>query len=320
MPIADYSNSSALLRGNAARRVVDPSSRPTDFMQLCMEAGSFVPVNDTRIGGPEPVVLAIVTGNGSTAHRFVEGQALPGGGRRSFASATLNAFYWREVVKVTGRMADINRARGFVEDDFVAQEIANATANVLYLAESDLLGSTDNLGLSSVNDDTTSYGGVNPGTYTVWANKTSTSVGNQTAATLADHYEASSAAPYNSRPTHILMPPNQVGNYTAIMGPVASSTPTRLVLPGDGPVRAYDIGIRPEVTGYNGIPVRQINNLTTTETHWLDMNQYLLAVQRDASYKALPDQADDAVGQVSMALIVVNLNRRAHSKQEGVTA
>lgn len=191
---------------------------------------------------------------------------------------------------------------------------------MLYLAESDLLGSTDNLGLSSVNDDTTSYGGVNPGTYTVWANKTSTSVGNQTAATLADHYEASSAAPYNSRPTHILMPPNQITNYTSIMGPVASSTPTRLVLPGDGPVRAYDIGIRPEVTGYNGIPVRQINNLTTTETHWLDMNQYLLAVQRDASYKALPDQADDAVGQVSMALIVVNLNRRAHSKQEGITA
>lgn len=320
MPTADYSSSSALLRGTTPRRVVDPSSRPLDFMQLCMEVGAFVPVSDPRIGGPEPVVLAIVTGNGSTAHRFVEGQALPGGARRSFQSATLNAFYWREVVKATGRMADINRLRGFVEDDFLAQEQANATANMMYLAETDLLGSTSNLGISSVNDDTTSYGGVDPGTYTVWANKTSTTVGNQTAATLADHYEASSAAPYNSRPTHILMCPGQVTNYTSIMGPVASSTPSRIVLPGNGPLAGYDIGIRPEAASYQGIPIRMINGLTTTETHWMDMRQYLLAVQRDAGYKALPDQADDTVGQVSVALIVVNLNRRAHSKQEGVTA
>ncbi len=50
------------------------------------------------------------------------------------------------------------------------------------------------------------------------------------------------------------------------------------------------------------------------------MRDYLLAVQRDAAYKPLPDQADDTVGQVSMGLIPIVQKRRAHSKQEGVTA
>jgi hypothetical protein len=315
MPTQDYSNASALLRNTAPRRVVDPSSRPIDLITLLQSRGRFVPV--AQLGGAEPYVWSLVTANNTTAERFVEGQALPGGTRRSFQNPTVGAFYWREVVRVTGRAQDIARGNGLVDANLLAAEIENASMNMLYLMEQDLKGSTVNLGLPSIIDDTALYGGVNPATYTVHASKVTTSVGTLAAAAMADHYEAQANAPYNSVATDILAAPNQITNYTAIAGLHGGTSVTRTTTPQAG---GYDVGINPAVAAYNGIPLRMIRGATTTELLWVNVNDITIGVQRDAAYKALADQADDTVGQVSMAAMVIVENRRLHSKMTGITA
>jgi hypothetical protein len=315
MATQDYSNASSLLRNTAPRVVVDPSSRPTDLISLLIARQRFVRVAD--LGGAEPYVWSLVTANNSTAERFTEGQALPAGTRRGFVNPSVNAFYWREVVRVTGRAADIARNNGYVEANLLQSEQQNATLNMLYVMEQDLLGSTVNLGLPSIIDDTASYGGVNPGTYTVHASKVSTGVGNQSAATLADHYEAITSPPYNTVPTDILMPPNQITNYTGIAGLHGGTAVTRMMLPA---TQGYDVGVPIESASYQGHPIRRIRNATSTETLWVNLNDVTIGVQRDIEYLPLAQTADDTVGQVSFAGLVIVKNRRLHSKQTGVSA
>lgn len=315
MATQDYSNASPLLRNTAPRRVVDPSSRPTDLVSLLMARQRFVPV--AALGGAEPYVWSLVTSNNSTAERFTEGQATPAGSRRGFVNPSVSAFYWRELVRVSGRAADIARNNGFVEANLLQAEQQNATLNMLYLMEQDLLGSTVNLGLPSIIDDTALYGGVNPATYTVHASKVSTGVGAQSAATMADHYEAMTSAPYNALPSDILMSPNQITNYTAIAGLHGGTAVSRMMLPA---TQGYDVGVPIETATYQGVPIRRIRNATTTETLWVNLNDVTIGVQRDISYKPLAEMADDTVGQVSFAGLVIVENRRLHSKQTGVTA
>lgn len=316
MPIQDYSNASALLRNTAPRAVVDPSSRPIDLIQFLQSRGRFMSVD--ALGGAEPFVWSLVKDNGSTAGRFVEGQALPAGARRSFSNPSVSAYYWREAVRVTGRARDVARHRGYVEDDLLAREQENATMNVLYAMEGDLLGSTVNIGLPSIIDNTDFYGGVDPAVVTVHASKVSAVAGAQTAATMADHYEAQMSPPYNSYATDILAPPNQATNYIAIVGLNGSSN--RPVMPLPQPGQRLDVGINPAKLDFNGIPWSIIRNATATELLWVNAMDLYIALQRDLGYKPLAELSDDVVGQVSVGAMIVAMNRRLHSKQEGVTA
>lgn len=315
MAVQTYSNASVLLRNAVPRKRVDPSSRPTDFFNLLVQRGRMIP-------GVEPFKHAIVTGNGSTAERYSESQALPDGARVSTQEFSLSAYYWREVVKVTGRVADINRGGGFIDDVLMAEQ-ENATANLLYKVETDILGSTANLGIISMVDDSDTYGGINPATYTVHASYVTPTVGSVTAAKWEDHWEAMQTAPYQCRPTDVLLATNQHTNYVRIMGPSASSTPSRIVLaqpgtPGGAP--QYDIGMHALPPSYNGTPLRVIQNFSTTDILFFDMNDATFYVQRDLRYEPLGKRNDDTEGFVSMAGALVIDTRRKHSKMEGVTA
>jgi hypothetical protein len=314
MAIQDYSNASPLLRGTVSRGVVDPTSRPIDMVRLLQSAGRFVPV--ASIGGAEPFEWSIVSSTSGTAERFVEGQALPAGSRRAFVNATQSAFYFRDSVKVTGRARDIAAAGGFVGDDLMSAEIASATSGVMYLIEQSLCGSTVNLGLASIVDDTALYGGLDPATYTVHASAVTTSVGTLSAAKMQDHYELQYAAPYNALPKVICTTVNQIGNYLNIAGLSGGTNVTRLALGQSG----YDVGINPAVASYNGIPIVKIAEMTNTEMLWLDPSQITIAVQRDLTFEPLAKVNDDTVGMVSMALFPVVMNRRTQSKMEGITA
>jgi hypothetical protein len=147
--------------------------------------------------------------------------------------------------------------------------------------------------------------------------KVTTSVSTLTAAAMADHYEAQANAPYNSVATDILAAPNQITNYTSIAGLHGGTAVTRTTTPQAG---GYDVGINPAVASFNGIPFRMIRGATTTELLWPNLNDITIAVQRDVTYKPMPDQADDTVGQVSFGALVILENRRLHSKMTGITA
>lgn len=316
MPTQDYSNASPILRNTASRGIVDTTSRPIDLVRLLQARGRFISVQALPRPGAEPYVVSLVTGNGSTAGRFVEGQAASAGSRRSFVNISYSAFYWREVVRVAGRLLDIVRAGGLLDASLLEAEIENATLNMLYAMEQDFLGSTVNLGLPSIIDDTTLLGGVDPSTYTTHASKVSTVSSAQTAAALADHYEAITTAPYYAMPTDILSAPNQVTNYTNIAGLGGGTSVTRRDMGAQG----YDIGINPAAASFNGIPWRQINGMTNTETYWPNLNDITMGVQRDATYEPYGKTNDDTTGQVTMAVIPIVERRRSHSKQEGLNA
>jgi hypothetical protein len=281
--------------------------------RLLQSAGCFVPA--AAVGGAEPYEWSIVTANNSTAESFVEGQALPAGTRRSLVNATLSAFYYREVVKVTGRVRDIATGAGYIEAVEQA-EIANGTANLAYLIEQALCGSTTNLGLASIIDDTTLYGGLNPATYTVHASAVSTSVGTLTAAKMQDHYELMSSAPYNAMPNAIATTANQLGNYLSIAGLAGGTNVTRLALGQPG----YDVGVNPAVASYNGISMVKVAEMTNTEMLWLNTSGIKVVVQRDVTFEPLAKVSDDTVGMVSMAFFPLVANRRSQSKMEGITA
>lgn len=309
MAAQNYSNASVLLRNQTARTVVNPIDRATDFFDLLMMSGRLK-------GGVEPFKHALVTSANSTAERFIEDQGLPDGARRSASEVALAAFYWREVVKLTGRVVDINAGGGFI-DDLLAGEVENATANMLYAVEGDLIGSTANLGLISLIDDTDSYGGLNPASITIHTSLVSTTVGTLNATKVEDHWEAMQTAPYHCKPTHILLATNQKTNYGRIMGPSATSTPTRLILGNGG---GYDIGMQALPMTYNGVPLVGIQNLSTQDILFFDINDYVMWVQRDVAYKPLGTRNDNTEGFVSMAGAPELFDRRRHSKMEGVTA
>jgi len=317
MPTQDYTNASPILRNTASRGIVDTTSRPIDLIRLLQARGRFIPVQSLPRPGAEPYKVALLIGNGSTAGRFVEGQAASAGARRSFAEISYSAFYWREVVRVSGRLLDVARAGGVLDPNLLQAEIENATLNMLYAMEQDFLGSTVNLGLPSMIDDTTLLGGLDPSTYTTHASKVSTVGGAQTAAALADHYEAITAAPYNAMPTDILSAPNQVTNYTNLAGLGGGTATARIMLPA---TQGYDIGINPAAASFNGIPWRQINGMTNTETYWPNLNDITMGVQRDAAYEPYGKTNDDTTGQVTMAVIPILERRRSHSKQESLNA
>lgn len=317
MATQDYSNASAILRNTASRGIVDTTARPIDFIRLLQARGRFIPVTSLPRPGAEPYVVSLVTGNGSTAGRFAEGQAASSGSRRSFANASFSAFYWREVVRATGRNLDIARAGGFVEANQLQAEIENATMNLMYAMEGDFLGSTVNLGIASIIDDTTLLGGLDPATYTTHASKVSTVSGAQTAAALADHYEAITSSPYLAMPSDILSCPGQVTNYTNLAGLGGGTNVSRMMLPL---AQGYDIGVNPAAASFNGIPWRQINGMTTTETYWPNLADYTMGVQRDVTYEPYGKTNDDTTGQVTMAVIPILERRRSHSKQESLTA
>lgn len=315
MAVQDYSNASALLRNTAPRRVVDPSSRPTDFMRLLQSRGCFVPV--ASLGGAEPYVWSLVKSNGSTAARFTEGQAAPAGGRRSFSNPSVNAFYWWEVVRVSGRARDVAAANGYVDSNLITSEIENGTLNLMYAIEQDLLGSTVNLGIVSIIDNADLYGGVDPASITVHASLVTPTVGALDAAALADHWEAMGSPPYSTKPTDILSAQNQVTNYLGIAGLSGGTQVTRLAM---GQAQGYDISINPESASYQGVPWRAISNATSTEIYMPNLNDYKVAIQRDVMFEPYGKLNDDQAGQVSFGAMVIAENRRLHSKMEGVTA
>ena len=132
-----------------------------------------------------------------------------------------------------------------------------------------------------------------------------------------DHYEAITSSPYLAMPSDILSCPGQVTNYTNLAGLGGGTNVSRMMLPL---AQGYDIGVNPAAASFNGIPWRQINGMTTTETYWPNLADYTMGVQRDVTYEPYGKTNDDTTGQVTMAVMAVIERRRSHSKQESLTA
>lgn len=306
---------SPVIRPNIMGVPIDLTSRPTDFWNLLNSQGLVRPA-----AGGMPLKWAVQYSSTSGAEVFVENQAMGSNSKRNLAQASLSPFYLRAPVAVTGHVLDQIAAGGTFED--VAQgELANGVKDVFELMESSLLGSTQDRGIASIVDSTGTYAGLAAGTYAAWASAETAVGGAMTAAVMQDAHETLRAAPYNTRATVILMPPNQLTNYTAVMGPAASSTPSRMMLPQQ-PMQPYDIGVIKVPPQFNGIPIVEINGMTSTEVYWLDLTDEGVTYQmiRELRVEPLAKTNDNSQWQVSIAGALKVKNRRKHLKLTGVTA
>lgn len=294
---------------------IDLTSRPTDFWNLLQSQGLVRP----PMGGT-PLKWAVQYSSTSGAEVFVENQALGANSKRNLAQASLSPFYLRAPVAVTGHVLDQVAAGGTFED--VAQgELANGVKDLFELMESSLLGSTQDRGIASIVDSTGTYAGLAAGTYAAWASAETAVGGAMTAAVMQDAHETLRAAPYNTRASVILMPPNQLTNYTAVMGPAASSTPSRMALPQQ-PGQPYDIGVLRAPPQFNGTPILEINGMTSTEVYWLDLTEEGVTFQtiRDLRVEKYAKTNDNEQWVLSIAGALKVKNRRRHLKLTGVTA
>ena len=294
---------------------IDLTSRPTDFWNLLQSQGLVRP----PMGGT-PLKWAVQYSSTTGAEVFVENQALGANSKRNLAQASLSPFYVRAPIAVTGHVMDQVMAGGTFED--VAQgELDNAIKDTYYLLEQTLLGSTQDRGLASIIDSSGTYAGLDAASYTSWASAETAVSGVMTAAVMQDGYETIRSAPYFTRPSVIALPTNQMTNYTSLMGPAASSTPSRVMLPTQ-PGQPHDIGLLRAPPEFNGIPLVEINGMTSTEVYWLDFTNENVTLQmiRDLRVEKYAKTNDNEQWVVSMGCALKVKSRRRALKMTGVTA
>lgn len=314
------SNASVLIRPNVAPGTIDLVSRPTDFFDLLVALGLTGPTT-----GAAPVKWNLQSAGNGSAETFVENQAAPSAGRRTLVQASLAMTYYRTVAAITGHLLDNARKNGLYESNVWEAELADAVKALLYLLEQNLLGSTQDVGIASIIDAGDTYAGIAPGSVSAWAALETAVAGALTAAVMQDTYEALISAPYNAMPGVILAAVNQLTNYASIAGPAATTPQTRIVLPAQ-----YDIGITAAPMSFNGIPLKPIRNMTSTEMYWLDLTEQKTAegtvpgiqlqVHRDLSVLPFAITNDNMSAQVSMGCALRVANRRRHAKLTGITA
>jgi len=304
---------SPVLRPNIQGVPVDLTSRPTDFVNLLVSQGLMRPPS-----GGTPLKWAVQYATSTGAEIFVENQAMGADSSRTLAQASLSPFYLRVPVAVTGHVLD-QVAEGGAFEDIAQAELANAVRDLYVLLESTLLGSTQDRGIASIVDATGTYAGLAAASYTTWASAETAVGGALTAAVMEDAHETLRAAPHNGMASAILCAPNQVTNYLRIMGPSASSTPTRLMLPQQGGV---DIGMLRAQPSFNGTPLVSINGITSAEMYWLDFTDGGIGFEtiRDLKVEQLAKVNDNTQWVVSMGGALKVSKRNKHLKLTGITA
>ncbi len=259
-------------------------------------------------------------GNAS-AELFVENQAMPSFSKRTFAQASLSAWYVRASAAITGHLRD-QIAKGGTFEDLLEGELADALKALLYLAETTLCGSAQDKGIASYIDDGDVNAGVDPATVTQWKSLETGSISTLDVADMQDFYVALTGTGRGADPQVILGNVNQQKNYGNLAAGTASAPLYRSAgLPAETG-KPYDIGVMKPGMAFNGIPIVPIRTLATTELYWLDTKNDDPAVYmlRDIETKPLGARNDNDEYQVSLGMVLKVPNRRMHGKMSGITA
>lgn len=295
---------SPLLRPNVSGASASLVYQGTDFINWLRSKGRFV----AKIGGA-PFRWNLATAENTSGEIYVENQALPAAGNRSYAQAVLQAFYARAVASVTGHVMDNQRNGGVYEDPEQA-ELASATREMFLEVEDALLGST--YGMPLVIDAGDTYAALDPAVYTAWA-ATETAVGGALSYAVLDTLYQTLVSK-GSIPSDILADINQKQRYADLALIGAQLAQQRLVTGVDG-------GSMQGVVAYNGIPFTAITRMTNSELYMLDVNSgtFQASVHRDVEVKPLAITNDNQSWQVSMALALEVGRRDLQGKLTGLT-
>lgn len=306
------STGAPFIKPNVAAGSFDQVFRRTDLINFLAENGRVVDAQ-----GSSPFIWNIVEGANSTAAVFAEGDVVSTVGNQTYAQASLPAFYVRAIGGESGHMRQ-DRLKAGLYEDVRALEIEKATADLYKAFEDQLVGSTSNRGLASIIDSGDTYAGLAPGSHTAWASLETALGGALTVSALQDMYETLVTTPYGATPTHILAPQNQVTNYINIASPSAANSAYRIVPGAQG--GAFDVGVVHPLITFNGLPVKAISGLATTELYMVDVSKMDLLIHRQPEVRELAKTNDDDNFMVSMAGALRIQRRRSFGKLTGVTA
>jgi hypothetical protein len=265
--------------------------------------------------GSSPFKWNTYTVANATAAIFAEGDALSTFGNQTSVQASQPAFYVRAAGSISGHLRD-NIAKGGTYEDVRQAELDLAIADMYKVFEDSLVGSVTDVGIASIIDSTTVYAGIDPAVQTAWASYEDNLAGVLTVTAMQNLYENVTNAPYGATPTHFLMNPGQVTNYTNVVGaPGVANSAFRTNLGG-----AYDAGvIIPQVT-FNGLPVVSVRGLSTTEVYVVDMSKLELLIHREPTVTEIAVINDDNRFMVTIAGCLKASRRRSFGKLTGVTA
>ena len=305
---------SALLKPNVKTPALDLMFRKTDFFDLLRASGR---IKD--LVGPSPYSWPVITGR-NTAEVFSQGQAPPVAGRHTFTQTSLSEFAVRNVIGETGHVRDNREKQGYYEDPNAAEK-ALGQADLFYLVEQELMGSTADRGIAAVIDATGTYANIAQGTISEWASEENGSVSTLSADAIQTLYEeltsaaGGSSVPRGAMPTHLLAPTNQITNYVNTVGPVASTSLWR-VNSGD----KIDVGLTGAMPTFNGLPIVQCRLMTTTEMYMVDITDMELLIHRDLRVDPVVGNPEMMADQVSASFLFAVYKRNHHGKLTGITA
>jgi hypothetical protein len=305
-----------LLRPNVQGSAIDLLYRETDCLNLLRARGC---VRD-GVGGSPYKWNALSSANGS-AETFSEGQAPGVPGRQTIIQASVAAFMARVMIGETGHARD-NRMKGAFYEDPFAMEVQKGTADLLKLVEDELCGSTADRGIAGIVDSTGTYAGLSQGTYSIWASEENGSINTLGLDDMQDLYEELTSASVGgvargASPTDWLMPINQITNYTNTIGAGASAGGTFRLAPG----MPIDFGqTAPGTQSFNGIPIRMVRGITSTEIYLVDLMGWELLIQRDLQTDPVPGNPEMSSWQLSAGFAVKVGARNKHGKMTGVSA
>jgi hypothetical protein len=288
---------------------VDQLTRPTPFLAWLEGNGMVV-----HEGEPFRVNMRTAT---NAAASFSEGDAISSFVADSYNQTVIPARSWRQPFEIGGRTRDANNNGGFYED-ILKGEINSAILQVRKAQEVDLLGSTVNVGLSSIVDSTALYGGLDPASVTSHASYVDSSGGILTVSKLEDLEMNLRGSTYGADNLDFIVATfNQTRNYMRVATPgVSSLSPSRFVLDGKTP---FDAGISHLGASFNGMDWVTVHDLTNTELVMGDSKQLQLALSRDMEVRPLGPVNDDDRYQISSAGALVCKRRRSFGRLTGLS-
>jgi hypothetical protein len=294
--------------------IISQVFKPQRFLNFLESVGAV----ENTLASPVRVHLE-TTANSTTALAY-ESDTVSTVGSATISEATVNSFYVSSVFGFSGQTLDNVAKNAYYVDPVEWASTVAEVANIRSKMDQTLLGSRQDIGISSICSNGV-YGGIDGGSVTTWAT-TQTSVGG--ALTLAAFEDAVEAilGVCNEEPTHILVPNNQMTNYTAINRAGASNSAFRIMAPAQNN-GVFDVGAGATLSGrisYNGMPLIAVPGLTTTEIILFNKDHYRLMVTSDIQVTELARLSYDKRMLMTMGAAPVVDLRAAFHRLTGVTA
>lgn len=311
--------SSTILNPNVQGDIADLAFRKADYVEFLTREGR---VKD-GLGG-SPYLWNVVSAVNASAETYSEGQAPPTAGQQTYKQASLSHVRVRAVYGFT-KDVQVNAAKGgfYANQDPTSVERVLGESDVMYLLEQTLLGSNATAGIAAAVDNSGAYATLNASTTTQWASEENGSIGALTIAAMQTLYtemisaSGGSSVPRGAKPTHWLMPPNQMNNLIALGdGRATTGSVVRQVN-----AQGMDLGyFKPDMLAFNGLPVVKIPNITTTETYLVDVKDITLIVHKDIEVEEIVGNPETRQFQVSFWVAHKFAHRNWHGKMTGITA